>query len=70
MTTSPRSCSTVDCAACGWATELDARGFPVEPGSTVRARCGHHFCSECLLERIAGCVPQEYECEHAGCGET
>eukprot|EP00961_Rhodomonas_salina_P262621 3548821-Rhodomonas_salina.1 len=70
MTTSSRLSSTVSCAVCGMMKELDARGYPVEAGSTVRARCGHHFCSECLLERIAGCFPQEYECEHAGCGEA
>eukprot|EP00961_Rhodomonas_salina_P077598 1040735-Rhodomonas_salina.1 len=49
--------------------ELDARGYPLDAGSTVRARCGHHFCSECLLERVSGCAPHEYRCEHVGCGQ-
>lgn len=63
---SPDSGSVMSCVVCGRVRELDGRGFPLEAGSTVRARCGHDFCSECLLDRISGSAPYAYECEQAG----
>eukprot|EP00961_Rhodomonas_salina_P232799 3145402-Rhodomonas_salina.2 len=40
----PRPASIVTCVVCQRVQELDARGYPRHAGSTVRARCGHHFC--------------------------
>eukprot|EP00961_Rhodomonas_salina_P033981 457363-Rhodomonas_salina.1 len=66
--------SIVSCTVCRRVKELDARGYPLDAGSsTVLARCGHHFCSECLLERSARSSEgraHEYRCEHPGCGQT
>eukprot|EP00961_Rhodomonas_salina_P017433 234524-Rhodomonas_salina.5 len=71
MNTFPRPCSVVSCVVCGRVKELDTRGYPRDAGSgsTVQARCGHHFCSECLLERVAHAAPNEYHCEKPGCGQ-
>eukprot|EP00961_Rhodomonas_salina_P117917 1586784-Rhodomonas_salina.3 len=44
---------------------LNARGYPRD----VLARCGHHFCSECLLERGSRASPHEYQREEPGCGQ-
>eukprot|EP00961_Rhodomonas_salina_P002026 28072-Rhodomonas_salina.3 len=70
MSTLPRPCPTVSCTLCARVKELDARGFSRDAGSIVQARCGHHFCTECLLERLSRAAPDEYECEHPGCCQS
>eukprot|EP00961_Rhodomonas_salina_P158372 2131776-Rhodomonas_salina.1 len=69
MNTFPCPSLVLSCAVCGRAKELDVRGYPRGDGSTVRARCGHHFCSECLLQRISHAAPHKYHCEEPGCGQ-